>query len=192
MNPTPQNPNDFKVVSFHNDTDFGFTPEMGCMFNGVAIHGTQGGPGINKGETMILPYHIAHQLALNLAKVKLNRAAPNTDPAGIPTGVPLWDDAGLIKLKQSFITDLYSEERPAPKTETELLMAKLEEYKKLTDERIAELTKKPVEEQAPKVPDISEGKIGYQDKAEVIAELEKRGIVHDKRQNKETLEKLLA
>ena len=33
---------------------------------------------------------------------------------------------------------------------------------------------------------------GYKDKAEVLAELEKRGIAHDKRKNKAELEKLLA
>jgi hypothetical protein len=199
MNPTQQtNPNDYKVVSFHNGEDFGFTPEMGCMYNGVPINGKLGGPGINAGETMVLPYHIAHQLALNLAKVAMTRQAPEVDPAGVPTGIPLWDDVKLQRIKTSYLTELYSEERAAPKSETEVLLAKLEEYKNLfTDEKISQLLKvaesTPTEPTASVVaPEKTATTLGYQDKAEVMAELDKRGIKHNKRSSKSELEKLLA
>lgn len=198
MNPTQTNPNDYKVVSFHNFTDFGFTPEMGCMYNSVAINGNQGGPGINKGETVVLPYHIAHQLALNLAKVALSREAPATDPTGIPTGVPLWDTEKLNKIKNSYLEDLYTEEKPVAMTETDKLLQRFEEYKKMNDERFSELAGKPVntapiveKEPEPKLTEKKEA-LSYRDKAEVIEELTKRGITHDKRKNKEELEKLLA
>ena len=36
------NPNDFKVVEFINSTDFNFTPEMGCMYDGRPIFGISG------------------------------------------------------------------------------------------------------------------------------------------------------
>lgn len=192
------NPNDFKVVSFHNSEDFGFTPEMGCMFDGRGIYGVTGAPGINVGETITLPYHIAHRLATNLAKVAMTRRAPSVDPAGIPTGVPLWDVVKLDALKNSYLTDLYSEQKPVAMTETDKLMAKVEEYKKMVDQFMVGKTEVP--QQPPQDNDhVAPGAtqfsapngVTYQDKAEVIAELEKRGIQHDKRQSKATLEKSL-
>ena len=190
MNPTqPTNPNDYKVVSFHNNTEFGFTPDLGCMYNGVPINGKNGSPGIDAGETIVLPYHIAHQLALNLAKVMMTRQAPSVDPAGIPTGVPLWDSVKLDNTKASFLTELYTEERAVPKTETEMLLAKMEEFKKMfSEEKIAEMVAKA----QPTVSEPEKTVAGYKDKAEVIAELTKRGIAHNIRSKKEELEKLLA
>lgn len=200
MNENSQNPNDFKVVSFHNSEEFGFTPEMGCMYNGIAINGNQGGPGINKGETVVLPYHIAQQLAINLAKYTMNKSstdAPQLDAHGQPIIKAIWDVVKLESMKNSYLTELYSEQKAVPQTETEKLMAKFEEYKKLTDERIMELsggkvsTIAPVQEKEPETPIVPEV-LTYKDKAEVIAELEKRGIAHSKRDSKDTLEKLLA
>lgn len=202
MNDNPSNPNDFKVVSFHNSESFGFTPEMGCMYNGVPINGNQGGPGIKAGETMVLPYHIAHQLALNLAKYTMNSQAtlvPQLDAQGLPIVKAIWNDVELDKMKVSYLKELYSEDRPAKMTETDMLLAKMEDFRKLTEEKFASLEGKPVvtekepESTAPVTPVVTpEGKITYKDKAEILAELDKRGIVHDKRSNKETLEALLA
>lgn len=200
MNENPQNPNDFKVVSFHNSEDFGFTPEMGCMFNGIAINGNQGGPGINIGETMVLPYHIAHRIATNLAKHVMTRAAsstPQLDAQGQPIIKAIWNDVELERMKNSYLTELYSENKPAKLSETDILLAKLEDYRKLTDEKFAQLAAQTVAQETKSetiLPPVvtPEGKITYQDKAEVLAELEKRGIKHDKRSNKETLEALLA
>lgn len=189
------NPNDFKVVSFHNSEDFGFTPEMGCMFDGRGIYGSTGAPGINAGETITLPYHIAHRLATNLAKVAMTRRAPNVDPAGIPTGVPLWDVVKLDALKNSYLTDLYSEQKPVAMTETDKLMAKVEEYKKLVENFVGDKTPTTPTADATQSSVVTQianpNGSAYQDKAEVIAELEKRDIQHDKRQSKATLEKLL-
>lgn len=181
MNPQVTNPNDFKVVSFHNSTDFGFTPDMGCMYDGRGINGKNGSPGIDAGETVILPYHIGHQLALNLAKIAILKTAPNVDPAGIPTGVPLWDTTRLDALKRSYLKELYTESKPLAMSETDKLMAKVEEYKKTVDALLANKQESPVS------PDGS----SFKDKQEVILELEKRGIKHDKRTNKSELEKLL-
>lgn len=195
MQPQAQtNPNDHKVVSFHNSTDFGFTPELGCMYDGRGINGKNGSPGIDAGETIVLPYHIAHQLALNLAKVAINKTAPSVDPAGIPTGVPLWDDQRLDKLKMSYLTDLYSEEKPVPRTEVEIAMAKIEEYKKMAEDTNSKLSQLLAENEAKKAAStpLVADKVTFQDKQEVLAELDKRGIKHDKRKNKAELEKLLA
>lgn len=180
MEPQISNPNDHKVVSFHNNTDFGFTPEMGCMYGGRAINGLKGSPGIDAGETVVLPYHVANQLALNLAKIAITKSAPNTETIGAPV-VPLWDDVRLNKLKQSYLEDLYTEEKPVAMSETDKLLAKVEELNKFVRENIPDKQETPT---------ISNN--GYQDKAEVIAELTKRDIKFDARQSKDTLEKLLA
>lgn len=199
-NPKVSNPNDRKVMSFHNSTEFGFTPAMGCMYDGIAINGKNGSPGIDAGETVILPYHVAQQLAINLAKISITKSAPNVDPAGIPTGVPLWDTQKLDNLKNSYLKELYTEERPLEMSETAKLMAKVEEYKGLVDKLINKNAPTVSSPQPPQDNDYvtpgdsqfaaSDGKV-YQDKQEVIAELEKRGIKFDRRLNKSSLEKLL-
>jgi hypothetical protein len=188
MSDIPQvtNPNDTRVVTFHNATNFGFTPEMGCMYDGRPINGQKGAPGIDIGETMILPYHVGKTLALNLAKRVMNTSpAATTDATGIPTGVPIWSADKLEELQNKYLTDLYKEARPVAQSQTDILMAKVEEYKKMTEELLAQ--------HRPQVatPVVTSSPTGYQDKAEVIAELEKRNIAHDKRKNKAELEKLL-
>lgn len=210
-NPIVSNPNDFKVVSFHNSTNFGFTPDMGCMYDGRQINGKTGAPGIDAGETVVLPYHIAHRLATNLAKVAMIRGVAETkqqlDVNGQPIVASLWDDVKLESLKNSYLTEMYSEEKPVAMSETDKLMAKVEEFRKLEasiDAKMNQMkeivsepvamtpaTGSPVATTGQLVPS-QESKPAYQDKQDVIAELEKRGIKHDKRQNVENLKKLLA
>ena len=193
-NPIISNPNDFKVVEFHNSEDFTFTPEMGCMYDGRPISGITGAPGINGGESITLPYHIAHRLAENLAKYVMTRKGPENptlDSEGKPMVAAIWDTGKLESIKNSYITEMYSEEKPIAQTETDRLMAKVEEYKKMVD---ALLEQKDVEASVSPVATTSttdSAPSTYQDKADVIAELEKRGITHDKRSNKATLEALL-
>lgn len=195
-NPKVSNPNDFKVVSFHNSETFNFTPEMGCMYDGRAINGQRallgetGVMGIVAGETMILPYHIAHQLAKNLAKRVFNTSAPATvDATGIPTGVAVWNETLLEEKKNTYLKEQYTETKPAAQSQTDLLMAKVEEYRKMTEELLARNAPKVTisTETTEKV----ESPTVFSDKQEVLAELEKRGIKHDKRANKANLEKLL-
>lgn len=188
--PKVSNQNDFKVVSFHNSTDFDFTPEMGCMFDGRAINGVSGTIGIAKGEKMTLPYHIGHRIAINLAKAVMTRSAPTVDPAGIPTGVPIWDEVKLEALKNSFITDLYADAKPVAMTETDKLMAKVEELRKFVEQNVQTNTPEITEVESTEKVASQQGV--YLDKQDVIAELEKRGIPHDKRSKKDELEKLLA
>lgn len=191
------NPNDFKVVDFHNSADFTFTPEMGCMYDGRPISGITGAPGVNAGESLKLPYHIGHQLAVNLAKAVMLRKAPSVDPAGNPLGTPLWDSVKLEEMKNSYLTELYTEAKPIAMTETDKLIAKVEEYKKMVDTLINQggvkapapvaegnglLASSPANQSAPAT---------FQDKQEIMAELDKRGVKHDKRKSKADLEKLL-
>jgi hypothetical protein len=196
QNAQVSNPNDFKVVSFHNSELFGFTSEMGCMYDGRPING-KSGMGIEAGETLILPYHVGHLLSRNLAKRVLNTSeAATVDQKGVPTGVPIWSQQRLDELANSFIKELYAEEKPAGMSETDKLMAKVEEYRKLVEEKLGSLTPK-VEVKSTEgaqtvvMPPLN-NVLNFQDKQEVITELEKRGIKHDKRSKKVDLEKLLA
>lgn len=192
MNPQVSNPNDFRVVDFTNRTNFDFTSEMGCMFNGNPIFGVSGEAGIKAGESLKLPYHVGQRLATNLAKAAILRQAPAVDPAGIPTGVPLWDAAKLESLKNSFITDLYSQQKPVAQTETERLMQMVTELNKVVEDAGLKKKEEVAPAEAVAAPEASEAPKVYQDKQEVILELEKRGIKHDKRKGKEDLEKLLS
>lgn len=184
-------PNDFKVVEFFNSTDFDFTPELGAMYDSQPLF-------VGSGERRQFPYHVGNRLAENLAKAVLIKGAPLHDPnANNPVGTPLWTDEKIKALKASFIKELYAQQVPVAQTETQRLMAEVEKLKQLFDEKEAKrvqegLPKEPVQSVRELVaPELSTNKIGYQDKQEVIAELEKRGITHDKRMTKANLEKLL-
>lgn len=197
MNQPVSNPNDFKVVDFTNKTNFDFIPEMGCMFDSRPIFGISGVRGIKSGESVKLPYHIGHRLAVNLAKAVMTKKAPATDPAGIPTGVPLWNDTTLEELKNTFIADLYTEARPIAETEVDRLMKKVEELNKLVTASLGiKSDSESVSPEKETTSAVSENAnmepAQYQDKAEVIVELDKRKIQHDPRQSKAELEKLLA
>jgi len=195
INPIVSNPNDFKVVQFTNKTDFEFTPDMGCMFDSRPIFGISGGNGIKSGDTMTLPYHIGNRLAVNLAKAVMTRRAPQIDPTGVPTGVPLWDDVALEKLKNTFVSDLYTEAKPIAETEVDRLMKKVEELNKLVQDSIVQKVEPSQTVETKQQPVIVlEGTTPakYQDKQEVVAELTKRNIVFDARASKDNLEKLLA
>ena len=183
MNDVHNSPNDYKVVEFTNSTDFDFTPELGAMYDSRPFF-------VKSGEKRQLPYHVGHRLAENLAKQVLVKGAPLHDSsANNPVGTPLWSTSKLETLKNSFLTELYSEEKPVAKTETDLLMERIKmlEEKFKTVPQTAVVTSTVQEIVAPELTP----KVVFQDKQEVIAELEKRGIRHDKRANKATLEKLL-
>lgn len=178
------NVNDLKVVSFHNSESFDFTPEFGCMYDGRPVNGKSGAPGIQAGETVLLPYHVGNRLATNLAKRVFNTSkAATVDPQGIPTGVPIWNETMLQERANTYLTDMYSEEKPIAQSETDVLMAKVEALNKMVEDLAAKdsSVKGSVAESS-----------DYQDKQEVITELEKREIAHDKRKSKAELEKLLA
>lgn len=201
--------NDYKVVSFRNSQSFDFTPEMGCMYDGRPVTGSTGKPGIAAGETKMLPYHVGWRLAANLAKQVLLRNAggkPEVDAQGNPMVKSIWDEEALDRLKASFIEEMYSEDKPAAQTETDKLFARIAALEALVgsdtpkepDPVVAPVAAPVVEEaiaglQANAVvpPSTENPTAGFKDKQEVIAELEKRKIPHDRRASKEKLEALL-
>lgn len=201
-NGTTSNPNDYKVVTFTNKTDFAFTPELGCMYDSRPIFG-KSGASIEIGESVVLPYHVGNLLARNLAKAAMNRNA-GTDAAGIPTGVPLWNETSLLERQASYITEMYVEDKPTAMTETDRLMAKVEEYKAMVEKLIPEVAKQAdsgentpsdsgnVPPEPPTGdPNPASTPAEYKDKADVITELQKRNIPFDARKSKADLEKLL-
>lgn len=200
--------NDYKVVSFRNPQSFDFTPEMGCMYDGRPINGSSGRPGMAAGETKMLPYHVGWRIAANLAKqVLLLKASnkPELDAQGnaMPTKA-IWDETALNTLKASFIEEMYSESAPAQQTETDRLFERIaaleamvkgpapEAAPEVATDEATEGLQAPKDEATASIPPASEDPSKtFKDKQEVLAELVKRGIKHDKRASKEALEKLL-
>ena len=187
---TETNANDFKVVEFFNSTSFDFTPELGAMYDSRPFF-------VKSGERKQYPYHVGHLLAKNLAKVVLTRKAPTNAPGTTDqNGTPLWNDESLESIKNSFLTELYIEEKAATMSETDKLMAKVAELERLFKDKAPVAVEKPIENRVvePAIEEVvaEETPSVYLDKAEVIAELEARGIPHDKRSSKATLEALLA
>lgn len=194
--------NDYKVVSFHNAESFDFTHGMGCMYDGRPITGGEGAQGLAAGETKLLPYHVGKQLAKNLAKQSMLKnagSAVQKDEHGNPMTKAIWDDAALERLANSYITEMYSEDKPAAKSQTDVLFERIAKLEALVadkaDEPAPTVKEEPVVAAAPAAPTaapVAETTVaGFKDKQEVLAELEKRGIAHDKRASKEKLEELL-
>lgn len=193
-NQKKSDPNEFKVVEFFNNTDFDFTPELGAMFDGRPLL-------VESGKRKQFPWYVGQRMAINLAKAVMVKGAPLHDPtANNPVGTPLWGEEKIKSLASSFITELYQDERPIAMTETDRLMQRVAELEKLYQKKEAdkpldaprEVVKSVQELVAPEtIKPAAPVKFTYQDKAEVIAELEKKGIKFDRRQNKENLMKLL-
>lgn len=181
--------NDYKVVKFKNSTDFDFTHDMGCMYNSVPISGVQGVLGIKSGEEMTLPYHVGNRLSVNLAKAVMVRSddgKPLKDANGNPMAdKAIWSEPQLDATAKSFITELYKETAPLALTETDKLLAKVEEFK-------SQMKKQGIDLDAPESAESVAAVKGFKDKKDVLDELTRRGIVHDKRKSKAELEKLLA
>lgn len=171
---------DSKVVTFKNISDVDFTPALGAMFNGRPIFGKAKTGCIAPQEELYFPYHIGYRLAVNLAKHILVSGMPapeygKGDPAQAGS-TATFGDTEVNKLVARILVGEYQEEKAVKESETDVLMRKFEELNK----QVAELKSEKISSD------------GFKDKQEVLAELEKRGIVHDKRANKATLEKLLA
>jgi len=175
------NNNTNKVVTFKNDTDFEFTPELGAMYDSQPIFGGSGQP-LQAGESIVLPWAIGHLMAKNLAKTVLNKGA-KVDKAGIPTGEPVWSEESLEKVKASFLTEMYTEAKEKTLSETEIMMAKIEQYNAAVEVLVPDIKEKTETE-------VVESK--FSDKSDVIKELETRGIKFNARLGKDKLEELLA
>lgn len=173
--PTVPNNESYVIVRITNKTDFDFTPAMGAMYAGVPMP-------IQAGKSLLAPKPAALHLAKHLARQTFIKKSPirdekETDGKGVDRA--LWTEEDIDRVKMQFISNEYAEERVAPKTEAEVIAAK-----------VAELNKEfPTGTPTDVKTDVAQAT--YSDKAEVIAELERRNIKHDKRQAKDKLEALL-
>lgn len=228
------NPNDYKVVVFHNKTDFLFTPEMGSMYGGRPITGVTGQNGIAAGEKLTTPYHIGVQLAINLAKQALIKASvgkPLKDAEGNPLIQALWSEEQLENLKNSYYEELYNDAPPVRESESDRMLRQFEAFKaellaavnagkapEAAPETVIDTTAAETAPVAPAEPvqtpppaaqlgdsivGKAESKIDgntapdpvtkpvFLDKADVMAELTKRGIKFEPTDSREKLEKLI-
>lgn len=166
--------NEFKVVRFENISDFDFTGELGARYGGKDYP-------VKAGEAKLFPFVLADHLATHLARAILIKKAPirtEKELDGKGKDTPLWDDTVIADLKKKILVEVYEEERKAPLSESDIMSQKVA--------ALNEVTKDPeldTQEDA--------NVLGYQDKSEVIKELEKRNIKFDARQSKANLEKLL-
>lgn len=158
----------YVIVRFTNRTDFDFTPAMGARYGGQPFT-------ILAGKSLLAPKPVANYLARNLARQVFILKAPIRDEKEIDgkgTDRALWTPEDIQKIAARFLSDEFEEEKVVPKTAAEVMVQKIEELNKNQPESPAPTT-------------------GYKDKQDVIAELDKRGIKHDKRQGKDKLEALL-
>ena len=184
--------NDYKVVSFHNAESFDFTHEMGCMYDGRPVTGSEGVLGLGGGETKMLPFHVGFRIARNLAKQTLMRKSGDRkqlDTQGHPIVAAIWDDAALENLARSYITEMYSEDKPVAKTQTDVLFERIQALESLIKGQDAKKEEVLVAKES--IPAPEEVVLTFQDKQQVLLELEKRGIPHDKRASQAKLEELL-
>ena len=158
-----------RVVTFTNIADFDFTPQLGAMFGGV-------GYPVLTGEVKLYPWDLADHLAGALAKqmfLKKDKSVigtydPNDTTGGM--GAVLWTDAKIAEVKGKILGEPIIGQKEVVMTEAQKTEAKVKELNELE-------------------PEISA--TGYKDKAEVIAELQKKGVTFDARRSKSELEKLL-
>jgi len=181
------NADQYKIVRFTNRTDFDFTPEMGAMFGGVPYF-------VRSGQSLLMPKTVADHLATHLARQSFIQKAPIRDEKqtdGKGSDRPLWDTVALEARKQLFLSEEYEEEKATPKSDAEIMAAKIADLNSTfisaegtntASDLVVTDTTAPVSAKA----------VTYKDKAEVIAELKKRGITHNPRSTRAELEKLLS
>jgi hypothetical protein len=166
--------NDGKIVKFTNISDKDFTHPFGGMPYFVKA-----------GETMMFPYYLGKHLAKHLARrifLDGDKSASTYDPSDKTggTGAPLWNDAQEADMMNRILSDVYEEQRPAQKSEMDLLREQVEALNSL-------MTSK---DEAPLVSSETDVTT-YKDKAQVIQALKDREIPYDARKTKAELLKLL-
>lgn len=192
------NENDSKVVRVTNISNFDFTGELGARYAGRDFV-------IPAGKSMLFPYTIGKHLAKHLAHQILLRAAPIRDAKeldGRGSDRPLWDEQSLADLIEKIVSEVYEEEKPPVVSEGDRIAAKVADLNKVEKEieeeaggnvdasaitPVGGIDADGTQTPSSGVSDI----IVYKDKAEVIAELNKRGVKYDARSSKAKLEDLL-
>jgi hypothetical protein len=166
------NENDTKIVRITNIASFDFIPEMGAMYDGRHFP-------LRAGESKLFPLTVGDHLATHLARQILIKKAPIRDASetdGRGKDLPLWNETTIEELKKKIMAEVYEEEKPPVHSPADAVVKKVEDLNKVT----VDVTDNP-----------PVSTTGYKDKAEVIAELQKRGVKFDARKSKADLETLL-
>lgn len=183
-----------RIVRVTNPFDFEYTHAWGGVPYTLPV-----------GKPLLLPYPLADHLATHLARQAIIRKAPKRDASetdGKGSSEALWTDDSIEALKKTIMVDEYQETQAPVKTEAEILRDKIDElnraFNEFKEERDGNAPITPAEisgDSEPVVVAPSEDAIPntgtYLDKAEVIAELDKRGVKYDARASKANLEALL-
>lgn len=156
--------NENVVVKITNISDFDFTSDMGAMYGGVAYPLPAGG-------SMLVPSDLGKHLAKHLARQIIIRQAPLAGSNEDNSAGTLMTEEAEQALIAKIVSDAYTEEKAPVKTQDQVLQ-----------DKVAQMNQEAQTETAP---------AEYQDKAQVIDELNKRGIKFDARKGKAALEALL-
>jgi hypothetical protein len=164
-----------KIVRITNIADFDFTSEMGSRYDQTDFF-------VPAGKSLLVPYMVGDHLATHLARQIIMRKSK----VGETSDRPLWDENLLEEVKRKILVDVYEEEPEEVLSEGQMLAKKVSDLNKnILDETTLDASKIIATES-------NEGDIvAYKDKAQVIAELNKRGVKFNARETKLNLEKLL-
>lgn len=191
-----ENPDDNRVVRVTNISNFDFTPEMGARYGGRDFP-------LRAGEDRLYPFPLADHLATHLARQIVLKKAPIRDEKEIDgkgSTIALWDEAGLNALKAKILTDVYTEEKKAPVSQDDLMQQRVADLNAsdILPKDESNLTDSPngaLDASALGIPaggpQQGSSDLVYKDKAEVIAELQKRGKIFNPRASKASLETML-
>lgn len=180
------NESDYKIVRITNIADFDFTGDLGARFGGRDFFVPAGG-------SILTPLSVGDHLATHLARQIIIRKSPIRDASQIDgkgSDRPLWDDAIIGELKQKIMVEVYEEEKKTPQTEADRLAAKVADLNKVVAPEAPVGGNVDASGIVP-VEDSPSSAVVYKDKAEVIAELTKKGVTFDARASKSKLEELL-
>ena len=172
------------IVTIKNISDFDFTPELGAMFGGRPFF-------VKTGETLQAPEPAGYRLAVNLAKAMLNKKVPvgEAGKGDDRSSLGVYSSDDVLRLVAEIIVDSTREEKKPVLSEADRIAEKIAELNKLKEELLDIKSGLTAPEPSSSTVKTSSA---FNDKAEVIAELEKKGVKFDKRQSKSNLEKLLS
>ncbi len=176
----------YRVVRITNISDFNFTGELGARYHGRDFE-------ILAGKSLLAPYPVGKHLAKHLARQIMIRKAPIRDASQIDgrgTDRPLWDEDKLKEIIAMIMSDMYTEERPAAQSETDIMVQKVAELNKVNAEVEKEQGGNAAFDGVP-TDGTPSSEITYKDKSQVIAELVKRDIKFNPRSTRSSLEELL-
>lgn len=183
------NDKEYRIVRITNIAPFDFTGELGARFGGTNFP-------ILAGESKLFPLYLGEHLAMHLARQIIIQKAPIRDEKqtdGKGTDRPLWDEAGIKELTKKIMVEVYQEDKPPIVSEADAIVNRVKDLNKTVAGMEEENVKTPAGnvQFAGAMDENQSSDVVYQDKGEVIAELDKRGIKYDPRSSKAMLESFL-